>query len=162
MMIHTYDTNNYENFWQCATIDVPLCALRKPDCIYVPMHWHDCCEIIMVTSGEIQVTIANQPYTLCSGDLIIINSNELHSIQGISENTSIVFSIPDTFWEKHTAQNPLPKFPNLVTGAAKEKLSASLLRIGQAFEDMQKGNSLTYYRELFDFISLLLDRKSVV
>lgn len=46
---------------------------------YVPLHWHDEVQLILVTEGCIKFTIDSQEYVLKSGDGIFINPEWLHS-----------------------------------------------------------------------------------
>lgn len=46
-----------------------------------PLHWHDDFELIYCTTGQIQVTLWGQAYTLSAGDLIVILPHAVHSIE---------------------------------------------------------------------------------
>ncbi len=45
----------------------------------VPYHWHDEIELIVVTSGKMDITVELEKYVLSSGEGIFINSGRLHS-----------------------------------------------------------------------------------
>lgn len=56
-----------------------------------PRHMHDGCEILYVIKGGIRVRISYETYFLETGDFLLINSYELHSIEDIEqENSNIV------------------------------------------------------------------------
>jgi len=42
-------------------------------------HWHEHIEIHRVLSGEAEFVVGGKPFRLCAGNILIINSNELHS-----------------------------------------------------------------------------------
>ena len=44
-------------------------------------HWHQSVEIFLVLEGELRFYINNQSQPLSAGELIIVNSNEIHSIE---------------------------------------------------------------------------------
>ena len=44
-------------------------------------HWHQSVEIFLVLEGELKFYINNQSQPLSAGELIIVNSNEIHSIE---------------------------------------------------------------------------------
>ena len=46
-----------------------------------PLHWHDDFELIYCATGQIQVTLWGQAYTLCAKDLIVILPHAVHSIE---------------------------------------------------------------------------------
>ncbi|WP_426452133.1 GH39 family glycosyl hydrolase [Paenibacillus sp. S-38] len=64
---------------------------------YVPNHWHDSLELLFVLKGSAMITVQNKPYSLTEEDLILINSNDIHSIQADQDNLLLALQIPDTF-----------------------------------------------------------------
>ena len=60
----------------------------------VTKHWHDTVEIFAVFEGEIDFYINSSYYGLSKGRFIIVNSNEIHSIDVPEENFTIVVQIP--------------------------------------------------------------------
>ena len=61
-------------------------------------HWHDEIELVMVRSGRVEATLPGQGYTLQPGDILLIDSGEVHSLIPVSEDgleaswTSVRFS----------------------------------------------------------------------
>lgn len=53
-----------------------------------PSHIHDGCEILYVIKGGIKVRISYETYTLETGDFLLINPYELHSIECIENRDS--------------------------------------------------------------------------
>ena len=51
----------------------------------VHAHLHDYIEIIYALSGEFQILLNNKDYCFSPGDLVLINSNEIHNINSLSE-----------------------------------------------------------------------------
>ncbi len=45
-----------------------------------PLHWHDEMEIIYVKSGVMNVTVQNDDFTLCDGDMAFVQPQVIHSI----------------------------------------------------------------------------------
>ncbi len=60
----------------------------------VAKHWHRSIEIFLVLRGEIDFFVNSTPYTLSEGDFIIVNSNEIHSINAPLSNFTLVLQIP--------------------------------------------------------------------
>lgn len=50
----------------------------KPDRDLFYCHWHPDIELIYVEEGMIDMRIDKQPYTLCKGDICMINANQIH------------------------------------------------------------------------------------
>ena len=60
----------------------------------VTQHWHQSVEIFLVLEGSIDFYINSFRHTLRSGDFVIVNSNEIHSIDCPDPNITIVLQIP--------------------------------------------------------------------
>ena len=68
-------------------------------------HWHTSIEIFSVLSGRLSFFLNEEEYVLEAGGLIIINSNEIHSINAPEPNRTIVLQIPLKQFETYfTAQ----------------------------------------------------------
>ena len=65
----------------------------------VTKHWHQSVEIFLVLEGSIDFYINSIRNTLCSGDFVIVNSNEIHSIECPNPNVTIVLQIPAAAFE---------------------------------------------------------------
>ena len=50
----------------------------------VDNHWHRSIELLMVLDGTISISIDNTEYSLTSEDIILINSNTIHSLRSES------------------------------------------------------------------------------
>lgn len=57
-------------------------------------HWHRSVEIFAVFEGEMDFYINDEKSCLSTGEFIIVNSNELHSIHAVHKNLTIVLQIP--------------------------------------------------------------------
>lgn len=57
-------------------------------------HWHRSVEIFLVLNGELEFFINDTSFPLKAVDFVIVNSNELHSIEALKPNTTIVVQIP--------------------------------------------------------------------
>lgn len=66
----------------------------------VTKHWHDTVEIFVVFEGEIDFYVNSSYYGLSKGKFIIVNSNEVHSIDVPKENFTIVVQIPQEEFER--------------------------------------------------------------
>ena len=68
-------------------------------------HWHTSIEIFAVLKGRLTFFLNDEEYPLEAGELIIINSNEIHSIYAPEKNETVVLQIPLKQFEKYfTAQ----------------------------------------------------------
>lgn len=68
-------------------------------------HWHRSIEIFAVFEGELMFFINEEQYPLHAGDFILVNSNEIHSIQSPQPNQTVVLQIPlKTFEDYFTGE----------------------------------------------------------
>ena len=77
-----------------------------------PPHMHQCFELITVTSGEMNVLIGGNQYTVKPNELILIFPNQLHSLDSTeSKHLLFIFSpkLVQAFFVKYS--NKIPKNP---------------------------------------------------
>lgn len=98
----------------------------------VTKHWHDTVEIFIVLEGEIDFYVNSSYYGLSKGKFIIVNSNEVHSIDVERENFTIVIQIPPEEFERFKVDEYL-LFRHTPEGY-KESDAAFVHLIGQMYE----------------------------
>ena len=54
------------------------------------MHWHKHIEIILVLQGSVNIRVGSKKYILTENDLILINSDEIHSTSKTNENNTLL------------------------------------------------------------------------
>lgn len=64
-------------------------------------HWHRSIEIFAVYEGNLTVSVNDAEYPLQSGEFILLNSNEIHSINSPNANNTIVLQIPLKTFENY-------------------------------------------------------------
>lgn len=92
---------------------------RKPT--YVAPHFHDDIEIIYLLTGSLTVNLSQRQFTVYPGDVILFNSNAVHStISETAETTAYVLQLPFQFLKQCTPQPgsyffelPFPSLGNL-------------------------------------------------
>lgn len=68
-------------------------------------HWHRSVEIFAVRKGELNFYIDSHKWKMKSGEFLIVNSNEVHSIDALLPNETIVLQIPlKLFHDYYTEQ----------------------------------------------------------
>ena len=60
----------------------------------VARHWHRSIEIFLVLDGQMEFFINSTRLPLKAADFVIVNSNEIHSIEVPDPNRTIVVQIP--------------------------------------------------------------------
>ena len=73
-------------------------------------HWHRSVEIFAVFQGSINLYLGDKSYLLKSGQFILINSNEIHSIDAPETNQTLVLQIGLKTFEDYYTENELIRF----------------------------------------------------
>lgn len=68
---------------------------------YRDRHWHRSVEIFAVCGGELEFHIADRLWHLTPGEFMIVNSNEIHSVDSPLPNETIVLQIPLKLFENY-------------------------------------------------------------
>lgn len=108
--------NHGTNMFPVACYDVDL----EKD--FIPWHWHEEIEIILVTKGICTVLVKNETLIIKENEALFINNNVLHTVMDINQSActlhSIVFhprfiggSFESVIWSKYL--NPILTNPNL-------------------------------------------------
>lgn len=56
--------------------------------IFVPYHWHEEIEIILVTRGKVELLLDGKKLLLIPGDIVFVNSGQLHQYTSLEEITA--------------------------------------------------------------------------
>ncbi|HIW83382.1 MAG TPA: AraC family transcriptional regulator [Candidatus Dorea gallistercoris] len=64
-------------------------------------HWHRSIEIFALFEGELEFYVNEVRYPLQPGEFMLVNSNEIHSINSPKKNLTVVLQIPLSTFEKY-------------------------------------------------------------
>ena len=126
--VHTSMEFSYNTYVCSIPLDFPE----------VPIHWHSEMELVVVKKGQGKVSVNYETYTVTAGNIVIIPSGQIHSIQGIPgcimEYENMFFT--DNFLLSHqedicSSQFIRPLFKNKI-----------------AFDSLLLDSSLSYYQEI--------------
>lgn len=67
-------------------------------------HWHQSVEIFLVLEGSLKFYMDSQSQPLNAGELIIVNSNEIHSIEAPDPNLTLVLQIPASYFAPYMGE----------------------------------------------------------
>ena len=87
-------------------------------------HWHTSIEIFAVLKGKLTIFLNEEEYPLEAGGLIIINSNEIHSIHAPGKNETVVLQIPLKQFEKYFTAQRFIRFTSAARVARDKKSKA--------------------------------------
>ena len=109
-------------------------------------HWHTSIEIFTVMEGNLSFYINEVEYPLKAGEFLIINSNEVHSIQAPVRNETIVLQIPlKQFTDYFTAQ----RFIRFHSGNTSQNKTLRFTSEGTEAEQINAGSTENDSRMVF-------------
>ena len=114
-------------------------------------HWHRSIEIFAVFEGTLAFFINEEEYPLGSGEFILLNSNEIHSISSPEANRTIVLQIPmNVLRNVETGEGLI-----LFTHSPKRQDSKIMELIGSMYQELQERGSEYEWKVKSDFFMLV-------
>jgi len=120
----------------------------------VTKHWHRSVEIFLVLEGNIDFYINSEQIVLGQGQLILVNSNEVHSIDCPDPNFTLVLQIPRALFEQY-----LTGADTLVFYRSGEKdalLAASIEQMYEIYSSRPYGYMFGVLRDFYQIMYLLV------
>lgn len=120
-------------------------------------HWHTSVEIFSVLEGELSFFLNEKEYLLKSGEMIIINSNVVHSIYAPHENKTVVLQMPlKQFEEYYTAQRFI-RFTNWQSKEENQQLFELVKEMYEIYDEKKVGYEFRtrslYYEILYRMVA---------
>lgn len=122
-------------------------------------HWHKEIEILFLLSGELQITVDDVKYSLKTGDIIMINSNQIHSIKGNNDLTYVLQFIPDVITKIYGGEE-LPQF-NLNTAdlnikqESVDRIKSILAKIGIELAKRKTGYQFYLWSHVYELVGYI-------
>ena len=121
----------------------------------VAKHWHHSVEIFLVQEGEIDFYINNSHLSLARKDFVLVNSNEVHSIDCPNPNITIVLQIPAEVFEEYTEADSYVNFEK--KGEAENlKLTDLVTSMFSVYEKREYGYGLKVKSQFYELLYLLV------
>jgi len=123
---------------------------------YAPFHWHNHIEVLYVLDGKIDFKIEQRKYILTEGDMIIINSEVIHSSKLCGHARYILLQVPLSAFEGvyEDIENVILK--EKLTSQEAEKLFSYLHSMLKYVDDKHQENKIKFVSLLYDFFFQLL------
>lgn len=118
-------------------------------------HWHQSVEIFLVMEGKLEFLINNIRFPLNAIDFVIVNSNEIHSIESPTPNTTIVVQIPITCFSGYLGEDDYAVFSK--QGEEENLQLAQLIaQIYRAYQKKEKAYELKVRSLFYELLYLLV------
>ena len=120
-------------------------------------HWHSSIEIFCVINGEIDFYINDVKMPIKGGNLIIVNSNEVHSVHAPNPNETLILQIPLMQFEKYFTEELFIAFDH--NGKDSDgALNYLIKQMYQLVQDKNSGFELLAMSLYYQLIYMLIDR----
>ena len=127
-------------------------------------HWHYDYELIMVIKGELILSVLAESYVLKEGDIVLVNSKEIHGYRySNEENICLILQIKNEFFDIRDDKNQSYYFYlNSAKETVKPRISYEhfrklIARIGIESGDMKQTSNLRIKGIVYMLISDLFD-----
>lgn len=126
-------------------------------------HWHRSIEIFAVFEGSMKLFLYDKPYPLKSGQFILINSNEVHSIDAPGSNRTVVLQIALKTFEDYYSGDQFIQFSHR-NAEYDSRVMELLKRIFDTYQKKEYGYALQVRGDYYHLLHLLVTayRKSDV
>ena len=123
-------------------------------------HWHQEIEIFAVFKGSLTFFLGEKPRTLAEGQLILVNSNEIHSIRAPKPNTTLVVQIPLTQFREYLSPAGLISFHHGLSDQDPETIRL-LQALFEAYLNQETGRYFRVQSLYYDLLYRLVTRYQI-
>ncbi len=121
----------------------------------VSKHWHQSVEIFLVVDGAMDFYINSRHYPLGRQEFVIVNPNEIHSIDCPDPNTTIVLQIPVTAFDEYRDGEAYIAFRH-EAGRQGQRLVELVQEMYACYEAGQYGYRLKVQGQFYELLYLLV------
>ena len=118
-------------------------------------HWHRSVEIFAVCGGALEFYIDNRIWHLSAGDFLIVNSNEVHSVDSPLPNETIVLQIPLEMFEDYFTGEQFIWFTH-EPGKRDERFMELMRELYQLYEEKTCGYDMKMMSVFYDILYYLV------
>ncbi len=123
----------------------------------VVKHWHNSIEIFLVLEGNIDFYINSSHYPLKENQLILVNSNEIHSNNAPKSNQTIVLQIPMQSFEQYTMEDQFLWFHNVKLEHSKDLID-TIRYMYEIYQAREYGYELEVKSYFYHLLYLLVTK----
>ncbi|MGN0250084.1 MAG: AraC family transcriptional regulator [Oliverpabstia sp.] len=127
-------------------------------------HWHNSLEVLYIASGKMDTGINNAIYHLKRGDLIIINSGDIHFTRCRDYAKIYVLQVPYPLLNTHIPNYDYVRFQDcdgsvVFSNPAKvDELSRLMIQMYEITVEQKPGYTLLFSSKLYQFLFILFQR----
>lgn len=120
-------------------------------------HWHRSVEIFAVFEGTLTFFINEVKYPLCAGEFMLVNSNEIHSVDSPLPNLTVVAQIPLKAFENYYTGEQFIRFTH-DPKAQDDQVMALVYNMYSACIEKKSGYDLKVKAQYYELLYLLVTK----
>lgn len=120
-------------------------------------HWHRSIEIFAVFEGTLTFSINQEKYPLMPGEFMLVNSNEIHSVDSPEPNMTVVVQIPLKTFEKYFTGEQFISFTH-DPKAQDERVMGVISDIYRAYTEKKCGYDLKVQGLFYELLYLMVTK----
>ena len=120
-------------------------------------HWHRSIEIFAVFEGTLTFYINEEKYPLLPGEFMLVNSNEIHSVDSLQPNMTVVVQIPLKTFEKYFTGEQFISFTH-DPKAQDERVMGVISDIYRAYTEKKCGYDLKVQGLFYELLYLMVTK----
>ena len=120
-------------------------------------HWHRSIEIFAVFEGSLTFYINQERYPLMPGEFMLVNSNEIHSVDSPEPNMTVVVQIPLKTFEKYYTGEQFISFTH-DPKAQDERVMGVISDIYRAYTEKKCGYDLKVQGLFYELLYLMVTK----
>lgn len=118
---------------------------------YSPFHWHNHIELLYLLEGKIDFKVEQRKYLLTEGDMIIVNSEVIHSSKLCGHAKYILLQVPLSAFEGVYEDIENVVFKEKLSSAEAEELFSYLQKMLKFVDDQKQENRVKFISLFYDF-----------
>lgn len=124
-----------------------------------PAHWHEYIEILYLTSGSLTAIIQAEPYVLTPGDMVVINTKELHMTRTEGSTSYLLLQISAEQMHRFFSDFESLHFHTFVSpskqSSQENHVFSTMLEMLDIFQNTGDGYQLLFTSRLYEFLYYL-------
>ncbi|MGN0587454.1 MAG: helix-turn-helix domain-containing protein [Oscillospiraceae bacterium] len=144
----------HENIFDDTHLESYFSVIEHND-YYVPAHWHNHAEILLITAGTLSASISSRKFELSQGDMLVVGPQDIHSTGSDGSTSYILLQISYELLKRSMPDFDIIRFREYYgaeQGGQMKKYLGEMQRIHAAKED---GYQLKFSALLYELMYLL-------
>lgn len=144
----------HENIFDDTHLEAYFSVIEHND-YYVPAHWHNHAEILLITAGALSVSISSRKFELTQGDMLIVGAQEIHSTQAEGSTSYILLQISHDVLKRSMPDFDIIRFREYYGGEQGGQMKKYLAEMQSVHAAKEDGYQLKFSALLYELMYLL-------